>query len=251
MKPVVKMDQIDIKEFDFSMIRPNEDPNSAKMGGFKIVIVGKPGLGKSTLIKQIIHSKRFLIPAAVVFSGSEDVNSFYKEIIPDAYIFNELDPEKLDDIFKRQIFAKKHLPNPWLLLVFDDVMTNKKLLNHVNIAKLFKNGRHYSILALFTNQYVLDLKPEFRTSIDGIFLFKENSANTRKKLHAGFASVIETPLMFTQVLRKITEKPFTCMYIDNASCNSKAWEDCIYWFSTSIVENFKFGSKRYQIAGEL
>nr|UVF58800.1 MAG: virion assembly protein [Enneapterygius tutuilae iridovirus] len=240
------MDNLHIKELDLEQIRPNKDPEQTMRGGFKIVIIGKPGLGKSTLIKQIVYSKRFLIPVAVVFSGSEEVNGFYKDIFPSCFIYNQFDPQVLERIFQRQIHAKEYLPNSWILVIFDDCMHNPSDFLNSSVLKLFKNGRHYNILALFTNQYVLDFKPVLRTLVDGIFLFREQNQTTLERLYKNFGGIIPSKQEFITLLNSVTSKPYTCLYIDNASCNSKPWEECIYWFKADQVPDFKFGCDMYK-----
>jgi len=49
-------------------------------GGSKIVIIGKPGTGKSTLIKALLYSKRHIFPVGMAMSGSEDTNHAFAEI---------------------------------------------------------------------------------------------------------------------------------------------------------------------------
>nr|QXT57796.1 ATPase [Rhinella marina erythrocytic-like virus] len=240
---------IEIKKLNLSKIRPNDNPEDTKRGGFKITIVGKPGLGKSTLIKQIIYNKRFLIPVAVVFSGSEEVNGFYRNLFPSCFIYNEYKPEILEKILERQVHAKKYkLPNSWILVIFDDCMHNTAQFTNETMLKLFKNGRHYNILALFTNQYVLDFKPVLRSLLDGIFLFREQNKATLERLYTNFGGLIPTKSEFINILNTVTREPYSCLYIDNASCNSKPWEECIYWYKASIVPDFKFGCELYQMS---
>lgn len=235
-----------VKKLDLAQIRPNDDPVETEKGGFKLSIIGKPGLGKSTLIKQIIYSKRFLIPVAVIFSGTEELNGFYKDMFPKCFIYNTFNPEILEKVFTRQKYAKQHLPNSWLLLIFDDCMNDPRQFHHKNMLTLFKNGRHYNILAIFTNQYVLDFKPEIRTSLDGIFLFKEQNSTTLAKLYNNFGGIMPDKKTFTNVLKQVTQEPYTCMYIDNSSCNTKPWEECIYWYKAETVPDFTFGSGLYR-----
>ena len=50
---------IKIKELDLNLIYPCENTSRSKtQGGHKIVIIGKPGTGKTTLITSILYSKK-------------------------------------------------------------------------------------------------------------------------------------------------------------------------------------------------
>ena len=68
---------IRIKEFDLNSMPPysvNDDKN-----GIKIVVIGKPGTGKSTIIQDIVASKSHIAAVAQIFSGTEDSNHYYSE----------------------------------------------------------------------------------------------------------------------------------------------------------------------------
>ena len=91
--------QIQVNELDTELIPPLssrfEDP--AYNGGCKLVVVGKPGTGKSTLIKALLYSKKHIFPIAMAMSGSEDSNHAYKEFLPNTFIFNEYNEEKIKE----------------------------------------------------------------------------------------------------------------------------------------------------------
>jgi ATPase subunit of ABC transporter with duplicated ATPase domains len=72
--------------------------------GSKYVIIGKPGTGKSTLVKSIIYSKKHIFPVGMFFSGTEDSNGFFSEIAPTSFIYNGLDTNDLTPIenFKKR-----------------------------------------------------------------------------------------------------------------------------------------------------
>ena len=110
-----------IKELNLDMIQPNiktfMDP---EQGGSKIVIIGKPNTGKSTLIASLLYAKRNIYPCGAVFSGTEDSNGFYKRMFPSTFIFNKYDEEQLKSFISRQKIAKKHVANPWAVCLLDD-----------------------------------------------------------------------------------------------------------------------------------
>ena len=69
---------IKIKELNLELIAPATSGNHA--GGFKLVVVGKPGTGKTSIISSLLYAKKHLIPAGIVMSGSEDSNGFYSKM---------------------------------------------------------------------------------------------------------------------------------------------------------------------------
>ena len=121
---------ISIKELNIDSIRPNSESLKSNLGGSKITIIGKPGSGKSVLIKHLLYAKKHVIPTGLVISGSEDSNKFYSRLFPDLFIYEKYKKEVVENFIKRQKLAKEHLPNGWSVLVMDDCMDDVKIFNH-------------------------------------------------------------------------------------------------------------------------
>jgi dephospho-CoA kinase len=108
---------ISIKELNIDSIRPNMESLKSNLGGSKITIIGKPGSGKSILIKHLLYAKKHVIPTGIVISGSEDSNKFYSTLFPDLFIYDKFKKEIVENFVKRQKLAKDLLPNAWACLV--------------------------------------------------------------------------------------------------------------------------------------
>src|SRR3989344_2478890 len=102
--------EVSIKEFPLHTMAPNS----------KIVVIGKPGTGKSSLIADIVYTFKHIFPVAQISSGTEDSNGYYRKIFPSTFVFNELNEEVLINWIKRQKLAKKYLTNPWSIQILDD-----------------------------------------------------------------------------------------------------------------------------------
>lgn len=234
---------ITIKELNIENIRPNSDSMNTNLGGSKISIIGKPGSGKSILIKQLLFSKKHIIPTGLVISGSEDSNKFYSNMFPDLFIFEKYRKDVVENFIKRQKLAIEHLPNAWSVLVMDDCMDDVKIFNDPLMVGLFKNSRHWNMLSIFANQYVFDFKPVIRTNIDGVFIFREPNQANREKIYKNFASIIPSYKIFCQLMDDLTND-FTCIYINN-QIQSNEWTDCVFYFKAQQVSDFKFGCEDY------
>jgi ABC-type dipeptide/oligopeptide/nickel transport system ATPase component len=235
-----------VRELDLERIRPNAQSVKIKeAGGSKIVVVGKPGSGKSVIIKAILRAKAHLIPVGVVVSGSEAANRFYSTMFPDVFIYEQFDIAIVDLIRQRQMFAKRHLSVPWSAFVMDDCMTDSKPFNDKVMMDLIKNSRHWDLMSIYANQYVYDFKPVIRNSIDGVFILREPNQSSREKIYANFASIIPTFDMFAQLMNALTTD-YTCIYIDNAMQTSNDWWDCVFYYKADVVpEDFRFGCEEF------
>jgi len=207
------------------------DPSNIKKSS-KIVMIGKPGTGKSSIIASILFLKKHLYPVIQVFSGTENHTGFFKQFVPELFIYDDIDEEAIMNFVKRQVIAKKYLENPYGVLVIDDCTDDPKILNKPLFQKLYKNGRHFNMLFILSLQYALDIKPNIRNNIDGVFIMRETNINTRKKLWENYASVIPTFSMFCKIMDEITSD-YTALYIDNQTTTND-YRDCIYYYKAPI-----------------
>jgi len=234
-----------IKELDPDMIAPStKNMDNPQQGGSKIVIIGKPGTGKTTLITSLLYEKSHIFPCGLAMSGTEDSNGHYSKLFPSTFVFNALDKNVIEQFVSRQKLAKNHLPNPWNILLLDDCTDDPKLFNDPLFLGLYKNGRHWKMLFILSLQYALDIKPAIRTNIDGTFILREPNLRNRKILHDNFAGVIPDFSLFCEILDYLTDD-YTALYIHNATTSNKM-EDCIFWYKAKPVpDHFKIGSEDY------
>ena len=142
---------INIKELDVDMIPPlTSKMNNEDHGGSKIVVIGKPGTGKTTLITSLLHEKRHIFPTGIAMSGTEDSNGHYKQIFPSTFVYDQLEIPVINEFVKRQKIAKKHLENPWSILLLDDCTDDPKLFSQPLFQGLYKNGRHWKMFFIMS-----------------------------------------------------------------------------------------------------
>ena len=235
-----------IKELDLNIIPPSKSTMyDIDQGGPKIVVIGKPGTGKTTLITSILQSKQFIYPVGMVVSGTEDSNGHYAKIFPDTFVYNKLEEEKIEDFIKRQKLARKHLKNPWAILLLDDCTDDPKILRKPLFQGIFKNGRHWKMFFILSLQYCMDVLPVIRTNVDGTFILRESNLRNRKNLWENYAGVIPDFTMFCEIMDQITDD-YTALYINNSTHSNKL-EDCVFYYKAdpSRLKGFKLGCEDY------
>jgi hypothetical protein len=197
--------------------------------------------GKTTLITSLLYAKKHIFPVGMIMSGTEDSNGHYRKMFPSTFVYNKLVEEQVENFVKRQKIAKKHLPNPWAVLLLDDCTDDPKLFNKPLFQGLYKNGRHWKMWYILSLQYCMDVKPVIRTNIDGTFILREPSLKNRRALWENYAGIIPDFSTFCQIMDQITDD-YTALYIHNSTQSNKL-EDCVFWYKApkNVPHGFKMG----------
>ena len=230
-----------IKELDINTLRPR----SVADDGVRYCMIGKPGTGKSSLIKSYMYSKRHIFPVGVFCSGTEDSTQFFSKHAPDLFM-HPLSTTLMSSIIRRQKIAKQYLENPWCLFITDDCMDSPALFNSKESLWLFKNLRHVKLSYILSLQYSIDIKPALRACIDGTFILRETNEKFRKNLYENYASVIPTYNEFKQLMDQLTGD-YTALFVDNRTTSNNV-EDCVFYYKSDLSRidpDFTFGSPEY------
>lgn len=231
-----KRNTVDIHEFPLHEMKPNS----------KIVIIGKPATGKSTVIRDIVKTVRHIFPIAKIFSGTEENNHFYSQMFPDLYIFGEYSEEEMENFVKRQKLSMHNNPeNPKGLIIVDDCSDDPKFFHRPLFQKFYKNGRQWEMMFILALQYGMDIRPVIRTNIDYVFLFREPNERNRKALYENYAGITGTYQDFCDLMDQLTED-YTAIVIDNRK-QSNDLSECVFYYKARLHDDdFKFGSTEYR-----
>jgi hypothetical protein len=238
---------VSINEFDPDIIDPSPKTVSKKEKGFRLVMIGKPGVGKSNMIKYLLWCKKDLIPVGLAMSGSETLNHTFKKYFPSLFVYNNYDQDSIEECMKRQMLSIQHLKNEWAALIIDDCTNKPSELNSDIQHKLYKIGRHAQLLYILSLQYSMDVDPSIRTCVDGVFIFREPNIKNRKRLHENYAGIIPDFSIFCQLMDQVTTQ-YTALYIHNRT-TSNDWKECVFYCKAPNMDEayprFRFGCPEY------
>jgi hypothetical protein len=188
----------------------------------------------------MFHKKS--IPSGIVMSATEDGNHYYRQYVPDLFIYGAYNKETIENIIERQKDnINKYGETPNVFILMDDCMYDRAFTKDECIRQLFMNGRHWKIFYMLTTQYCMDIPPGLRSNIDYVFVLRENVIQNREKLWKSFFGVFPTFNMFQQVMDSCTEN-FECLVLDNTSRSNKL-NECVFWYKACVRAPFKIGSE--------
>jgi hypothetical protein len=191
-------------------------------GGFGLLIIGKPGMGKTSLILSLVckQGKAFNRKFDKVFVFSPSLITMENdpfELIPDDQKFEEATHENLQGVLDEIKDSGDKV-----LLILDDVIADvrgkgKGAIENL-LQKIFFNRRHLcgaggSCSIIATSQTYNKIDPKLR-KVASHYCFYENKQ--KKEIESIFDEIILIPKKeYYDVLRYIYDKKHNFMYIDS------------------------------------
>lgn len=200
----------------------------------------------TTLMENIAYANRSRYPVARAFIGTEDNYDRFCRIFTPLFVSNTYSEEDEKKVIRRQRTLKfeKH-PFGSSINIIDDVFDSAKDFRSDTIRNLFKVGsRHYNQLLLFGTQYAVDFDPAVRTSASYVALGRNPDVSQRKTLYENFGGVCGTFAEFGEMMDALTGDYHFMIINKRATTNRR--EDCISWYKTRVLPEWKFGSKEFR-----
>jgi hypothetical protein len=228
------------------------DPLESLKKPFTMVLLGRRFTGKSTTMKDILYNLNMLnYPRIVVFSGTEESNHFFSSCVPTCYIHHQLNLETLASIIatQRQIVSavrdveaklgRSCNIDTRLVLVFDDCVYQKNVLQNEHFRYIFFQGRHVHISIILSQQYLMYLPVEARGNVDFLICMRENIPKNRVKLYESFFGCFEDKATFFAALDQLTQN-YECLILDNTGTTLNPEHMCRWYRATHPLPTFKF-----------
>jgi hypothetical protein len=227
----------DLTDFDLSVICDETT----------CMFMGKRRTGKSVGIHGTAHVVSEMIQHAIVISATEQVNGFYREWIPEQFIYTKYSPLILQAIlsFQRKLAglveAGKLKKIPPVLVILDDLIADPKLRLDPTIAEMFTTGRHYGCCTMMTTQYVKGIAPRLRGNTDFLFIFRVVSDPQRKAIWEDFGGNVDRKVF--EVLMDECTWDNGCLVIDMVTGESEPLKRLFKFRFPFPLEKFKMGTK--------
>lgn len=242
-KSVPKAETVNIPEF-----KPEEMPLSCTW-----IIIGPPASGKTTFMENMAYYRKNVYPTGRVFIGTEDGYKRFCTIFHPLFVSNYWDEKEEENHVKRQRTCEmengRGYPGNYAVNIIDDVSDDPRIYKTKLMRGLFKLGsQHWAQLLMIGTQYAIDMPPDVRKSVSYVAIGREPEFNERKKLYDNFGGLAGSFEKFCDLMDQITGDHTFLIFKKRSQSNEL--EECVSWFQTKVMGDWKFGSKEYRQWGD-
>lgn len=209
-----------------------------------ILLIGKRGTGKSTLLKHILYEIRKRVNFGIGMSPTLDTIMMFEDCMPSSHIYDQYNLNAVTNLIATLKALKEQGRPRTACLALDDCMYAKGIMKSEEMREIHMNGRHFHLWFINSVQYLMDLGPDLRNQIDYVFVLREPIRANREKLHKYFFGIFPTYEEFSLVMDKTTEN-HECLVLD-ATQKTNNIEDCIFYFKANPnIQKFMLGNEIY------
>ena len=219
--------KLKIRKFDMKTMPPDA----------VVLLVGKRGTGKSTLLKDIMFHMRDQLHCGVAFSPTEDSvegADGLSSYVPAPLIHDCYKPQVVEKLLNYQKKCVKKVGKEKTkrqFVILDDCMIEKKALKGTEIRAVFMNGRHRRLFLINAIQYLCDLTPDLRSNVDVVFCLKDSFTTNKERLWKNFFGMFPDFPTFSQTMDALTND-FTAMVLNNRT-RSTELTDQVFWYKAN------------------
>lgn len=229
----------------------------------RLAFIGKTNSGKSQAVKTLCHFYRNRCWGGFAHSISEPQQGFFRQFIPQSFIYSEKNINRLGDVYeaqkKRVQLFKKMVENGvmkeeeaqrrcHLLIILDDMnFLGDAIFKDDLIKEVWMNGRHSWITVFITLQYSKGIGPMLRDQIDWVFLWQDPAVNSQKKLFEDWVGYFPSLADFKRAFNSVTGQ-YRCMVVRKISGGKTDVESNVFYWKPKLIEQpFSIGVKEYRL----
>lgn len=205
------------KSFKFNTFNPYELPEDEALA---IVSYGKRRTGKSFWTNWYLCCRQNYWDEIYVFTQTKNgVNNKYEKALEDVFIFDKWDQDKLQAIFAgAEEYLKENGKPARILIILEDMISDKKVKHSEFINALFTRGRHHGFTVIFHTQRPTAVLPVVRNNCDIAVIFNQLSVKDLQCLAE----------IYMGRLNKTTAAELITMYTqDNNALVIELWKNSI------------------------
>jgi len=212
--------KLQLRKFDFKTM-----PKDGRI----IMVIGRRGSGKSTLIEDLLYNLRHRFDFSIGMSPTRSSTEMMESHMPDSLVFNEgFSKEQFQKMLALSALLARKGKTRNGLLVLDDCNADKEAFKSKSMRDAFMNGRHYGMNIIWAMHYCMDILPDLRTQVDYIFVLKDNIRKNKERLYNNFFGMFEKLDDFIKVMDQCTDNN-ECLVLDNTSPNPDP-RSCLFWY---------------------
>ena len=213
-------------------VRPHMEDHTIPKHPFRCILSGSSGSGKTNLLLHLLTQKAFykdyfdiifiISPTAGKLDDSFEVlnKSNPKSEIR---IINDLDPDKIQQIMdanKKIILERKVHKSPKILIVYDDIISNKKFMNSKAFTHSFIASRHFNCSVFICTQKYNAIPRVCRIQANAIMFFQGTNSE-RETMAVDHAPSGHSKKEMEAIIDFSTGEPYSFLFINKQAERSE------------------------------
>ena len=182
---------------------------------FTLVIYGKPGMGKSHLLKYLIYTagikKEF--DHCLLFSSTKGTTDY--NFIDDKYKYDAFDNVVIEKYIEMCQKKNEKIIKTRGLLIFDDICGEQSFKSPL-FKKLFSNYRHYGISIIVCQQMPVELPLAIRSIIKYGCIYRYVNEDDREKIYKCFGSLCVNKKEFLSLYDSYTDEKYKFLFFNQS-----------------------------------
>jgi hypothetical protein len=197
------------------------------------LIIGKREVGKTQLIKDFMVKMKNnnLVDTFVIFTCDIFKLKYNDLCVSTDKITNINDINIIENLLDYQ----EKNPTNKLMIIFDDSISDKKILSSDAFKELIFNARHYNIGIIISIQFPISFLPAIRSNMDLVIVYKDDIVSNQKRIYEHYFGIFPTFSSFNQVIKGLNS--YECLVCHNLTNENSLNYKVKYYKSNYIPPN--------------